>query len=357
MSSVEVDFAMLPEVMTEVREHLSELEHDLHKLVQTPSSNDLLSSSFRHMHTIKGDFSYCHAEPIMQFVHQLEGVLQSLRERRFQCSALIAEALIQGMDQIQDMMETLAATHQYDRTPRDTLLEQIRQLAQARSQDDADQAARHVLLALHESGFMQAPAEPASPASITRAQHLGQQLATALEVRIPAWEGRSALQLDLVQMLNAQYQHPYNTDALTLATLWHDAGLLALPDALLQKTPLAKTPDWELYATHPERSACWLLSMAPDCAEAAQIIRQHHLGINGLGILAPEHDMPPHPGALMLGCADLLWEQVAGLSGEDFRRGVLRTLFEVNGGLETRFDAELINAFAAVAKGMQGRDR
>jgi len=356
MRAVEVDFAMLPEVMTEVREHLSELERDLHKLVQAPANHDLLSSAFRHMHTIKGDFGYCHAEPIMQFVHQLEGVLQTLRERRFQCSALVAEALVQGMDQVQDMMETLASTREYGPTPSESLLEQIRALGLARDQDTADQAARHILLALHETGVAQAPAQPASSTSIALARQHGQQLAAALESRLPAWEGRASFQLELVNLLNAQYLHPCDADALELATLWHDVGLLALPDALLLRPPLPKTPEWPVYAAHPELAARWLATIAPDCAEALHIIRQHHLGVDGRGIPAPEHELPPHPAALMLACADLLWDQVAGLRGEEFRRGVLRTLFEVNAGLESRFDAPLINAFDAAAKSMQARE-
>lgn len=356
MSATEVDFAMLPEVMTEVREHLSELERDLHKLVQTPTNNDLLSSAFRHMHTIKGDFGYCHAEPIMHFVHQLEGVLQALRERRFQCSALIAEALIQSMDQIQDMMETLASTRDYDHTPRDLLLEQIRELALAQSQEIADQAARHTLLALHESGMIQPETRPVTANSLVRARSLGHQLAAALESRLSTWDGRSAFQLELVQILNAHYPHPVTAEALELAVLWHDVSLLALPDQVLLSMPHAKSPEWAAYAKHPADSANWLLCVASDCTEAAHIIRQHHLGVDGRGIVAPDHELPPHPGALMLACADLLWDRIAGLSGEDFRRGVLRTLFEINGGLETRFDAATINAFDAATRAMQGRE-
>lgn len=356
MDAVDVDFSMLPEVLTEVREHLAELERDLHKLVQSPASNDLLSSAFRHMHTIKGDFGYCHAEPIMDFVHHLEGVLQTLRERRYPCSALVAEALIQGMDQIQSMMETLAATHAFDATPREVLIERIRLLAQARNQDDADQCARHVLLALHESGMPTLQQAAASPAGIARAQSVGAQLQAALVLRNPALEGRLALQMELVLQLNAQYLRPSNSEALRLAVLWHDVGLLALPDSLQVSAPLPGNAEWSSYATHPELAARWLLATAPDCTEAAQIVRQHHLGVNGRGIPAPGDALPPHPGALMLASADLLWEHVAGLSGEDFRRGILRTLFEVNGGLETRFDPSLINAFDAVARKMTARE-
>jgi hypothetical protein len=53
---------------------------------------------------------------------------------------------------------------------------------------------------------------------------------------------------------------------------------------------------------------------------------------------------------MMLACADLLHERVVGLKGEDYRRGVLRTVFDVNGGLDSHFDASVINAFQAISR-------
>lgn len=361
MNAEEVDFSILPEVMLEVQEHLGELERDLHRLVQAPTSVDLLGSVFRHMHTIKGDFGYCHAQPITDFVHQLESVLQSLRERRFHCSALIAESLVQSMDQVQAMMETLARTRQFDDTPRNVLLDHIRQLAQSRNQQAADQAAKLVLLNLHDAHLGERdpnrpPAPPISSENTARALALGELLAQALELRLPAWQNRAQLQRRLVLALNEHLPSPLPEDILSIAVYWHDAGLLSLPDRLLQTPPLPQTPDWTLYAPHPERAAVWLLSIAPDQLEAAQIIRQHHLWVNGAGIAAPDYALPPHPGALMLACADLLHQRVAGLDGEAYRRGVLRTLFDVNGGLETRFDATLINAFEIVARELTATD-
>ncbi|SFN21967.1 Hpt domain-containing protein [Formivibrio citricus] len=354
MYAEEVDFSILPEVLVEVQEHLNELERDLHRLVQDPVSNDLLSSAFRHMHTIKGDFSYCHAAPIADFVHQLEGVLQSLRERKFQCSALVAEALVQSMDQVQSMMDTLARSKRFDGIARGVLTGHIKQLAQARGQESADQAARQILLTIHDEFLGERDAEVASaPAvsaeSIVRATALGEQLAQGLALRMPRWKNRIHQQRNLVLALNERYPFPTPPETLTIAVYWHDVGLLAAPDAHLQSPPQPKSPDWAAYSAHPERAATWLLSIAPDCTEVAQIIRQHHLWANGAGIAAPAYGLPPHQGAMMLACADMLHDNVAGLSGEDYRRGVLRTLFDVTGGLETRFDAALINAFEAVA--------
>ena len=358
MNTESVDFDLLPEVMVEVQDHLPELERDLHQLVQYPDSLELLASAFRHMHTIKGDFGYCRATPIMEYVHHLEGVMQSLRSRVFQCSALVAEALLQSMDLIHGMMQSLLESRKFGRTPPPRLIVLIDQLAQARTQPAADQAARMVLLSLHDPWQDEAePALPAAPAaaadSIRRALALGVQLSEALVLRQPAWRGRSAMQLALVLALNAQYSQPSDPEVLEIAVYWHDVGLLAAPDQVLCHHPTQKPADWGDYVAHPERAASWLLSVAPDCSEAAQIIRQHHAWANGKGIVAQGYPHLPHQGAQMLACADLWFERIKGLSGEDYRRGMLRALFDVNGLLDSQFDALLINAFEALAQDFQ----
>lgn len=149
MEQDDIDFEMLPEVLDEVREHLPSLEQDLHRLVRTPDDADLLASAFRHMHTIKGDFSYCRATHVVDFVHQLEGVMQSLRARTFDCSAQVAEALLQSIDQLADMMQDLAECRPFDEVSYHSLAYLIDKLASAGSQEDADNSARDILMAVH----------------------------------------------------------------------------------------------------------------------------------------------------------------------------------------------------------------
>ncbi|MFC4161397.1 Hpt domain-containing protein [Chitinimonas lacunae] len=356
MNAVEVDFSLLPDVVTEVQEHLPQLERDLHQLVHTPDSAELLGSAFRHMHTIKGDFGYCGATPLLEFVHRLESVLQAMRDGRFLCSALVAEALLQSMDLVQSIMLNLAQDETFSEVPSEPLQGLIDRLASARSQQAADQVARLVLLGLHgtwlEEENGQPPPPPPSPENLARAWALGQQLELALLARRPDWRGRAATQQALVLALNRCYPNPVDEETLKLAVCWHEVGLLALPDSLLYQAPQPspRAPEWAAYAAYPGRSAAWLLAVAADCLEAAQIVRQHRTWANGKGIPDPEHSGAPHRGALMLACADLFHDRVAGLQGEEYRRGVLRTLFDVNAGLDTRFDALLVNAFAAVAK-------
>lgn len=352
-----VDFDLLPDVIIEVEEHLPELERNLHQLVETPDSGELLDSAFRHMHTIKGDFGYCHATPIMEYVHRLESVMQSLRSRTFACSTLVAESLLQSMDLIRDMMETLLATRQYGPGPSATLTRLIDKLAQASQQTEADDVARHILLTLHGQWREPGEGNPAPPGpSLTSAQHalaLGQQLTDALAARNPAWQKRADLQQALVSALNDHYPYPTDPTTLEIAVLWHDVGLLAATDAPLQIHPQQKAEHWNDYVAHTERAANWLLSIAPDCTEAAQIIRQHHAWANGKGIVAPQYPLPVHQGAQMLACADFWFERIKDTPPEEFRRAMLRMLFDINGLLDIQFDAMLNNAFEALAHQFQ----
>ncbi|QDQ28881.1 hypothetical protein FNU76_22405 [Chitinimonas arctica] len=362
MDSEQVNFELLQDVMTELQDHLPLLEDDLHQLVRFPESVELVASAFRHMHSIKGDFSYCQATPIAEFVHRLENVMQSLRERRYLSSALISEAILQSMDRVRDMAMVLRSTRRFDETPLTGLLASIDELAEAGSQAAADQAARHILLAAHSPGELLqtvsrwapagAEATPAAAAAVNSdaALRLGQQLASALGARHPPWHDRAARQLAMVLELNRHHSQKVAEAPLTLAVYWHDVGLLALPDALLANPPRAKDPQWPDWCQHPERAAQWLLTVDPGCEEAAQIIRQHHQWSDRRGFPARLGSEPLHPGAQMVACVDLFQDSVAGLCGEEYRRAALRAVFDIHGDLDTRFDAFLINAFQAVSR-------
>ncbi|WP_269532016.1 HD domain-containing phosphohydrolase [Chitinimonas sp. BJYL2] len=361
MNVAEVDFELLPDVMTEISDHLPALETDMQELVRYPDSVDLVSSAFRHVHTIKGDFVYCKATPIAELVNLVENVLQALREHRYACSPFVCEAVLQSMDRVREMARVLNTTRRFDETPIGGLLRAVEELGMAIGQPAADQAARHVLIAAHDPGDLipSGPvvvATPPIPAAVYSVAHRqGLLLSQCLVQRIPAWHDRAERQLELVLALNQHYPQPQNVQALTLAVLWHDVGMLALPDAMLDKPPAnAKEAGWELWTGHPERSAQCLQALGKGLDEAALIIRQHHHWADGRGF--PSRTQPLHPGAQMLACADHFYSSVHKYGGDD-RRGALRAVFDIHGGLDTRFDAMLVNAFTAMAQSWAAEGR
>jgi len=358
MDSTQVDFELLQEVMVDLQDRLPLLEDDLHQLERFRESPELVASAFRHVHTIKSDFAYCGAAPIADFLHRLENVLQCLRERRYLNSALIAEAVLQSLDRVRDMAMTLRNTRRFDETPLDGLLASIDELGGASSQATADQAARHVLLAAHSPGLILqvtsrwaegAPPVLAGPA-FDAALAQGKQLAQALGERYPPWQGRAQSQLEIVLSLNRHYPQPLPEPSLSLAVYWHDVAMLAQADGMFTRPPSGpKEAEWQRWTEHPAQAADWLLSVCPAAEETATMIRQHHQWADGRGFPLRGGPSPLHPGAQMLACADLFHAGVAGFSGEDYRRAALRAVFDIHGGLDTRFDALLINAFQAAS--------
>ncbi|GAB3265598.1 HD-GYP domain-containing protein [Chitinimonas naiadis] len=355
MESEQVNFELLQEVMIELQDRLPLLEDDMHQLERFRESPELIASAFRHVHTIKSDFAYCGATPIADFLHRLEDVLQSLRERRFLNSALIAEAVLQSLDRVRDMAMTLRSTRRFDETPLDGLLASIDELSRATSQAAADQAARHVLLAAHSPGTILQGASrwadqgTAAGPAVEHAIALGTQLCGALGARHLPWLDRANSQISIIRSLNRHYPTPLNDQALVLSVYWHDVAMLALPDTVFAKPPTPKDEGWQRWSEHPEVSAQWLLAICPGAEEAAVIVRQHHQWADGRGFPLRKMQESLHPGAQMLACADLFYEGVAGLKGEEYRRAALRAVFDIHGGLDTRFDALLINAFQAAS--------
>lgn len=358
MDVSQVDFDLLKEVVVELQDRLPLLEDDIQLLVRFRESPDLIAGAFRHMHTIKSDFTYCGAKPIADFVHHLESVLQSLREKRFLCTPLVAEAVLQSMDRLRDMALVLRRTHRFDDTPLNGLIASIEELANARNQAYADQAARHVLLAAHNPsdlpphGNWAAPGSGVAASGIDKTIHLGEHLAQALAARHPAWSRRVACQLDIARVLNQRYSQPVDDQQLMVAVLWHDVGMLTLADEVFATPQQPQEPHLAAWVAHPEHSAQWLLAGSSGYDEAALMIRQHHQWADGRGYPARGSPTALHPGAQILACVDRFYEIVAGLDGEAYRRSALRAVFDIHGGLDTRFDALLINAFQDAAQAL-----
>jgi chemotaxis protein histidine kinase CheA len=339
MTTNPINFDLLPDALAESEDRVSDLEFDLHRLVAAPTDTALIASAFRQMHTIKSDFAYCNIAPITDHFHALEGVLQSLRERRFQCSALVAEAVLQCTIQLCDSAAGLLQHGLLQPEPDARLARFIARLADSHSQADADEAARQLLLLVHGALGEPDASIGIDPALAAQARGLGEALHAALAQRLPGWQDRAAWQQTLVAALNLKGRFGVDAALLDIAVLWHDLGLLARPDMALRGGHPKIDP------THPDAAASWLLALDARLAPAADWVRQHHQAPQ------PTSGLPALPVAVQLmACADLCFERVAGRTGEDFQRGLLRTVFDVSGGLDRRFHASVVAAFEAVAQ-------
>ena len=71
----DIEAYVIEEFVTEFHEVHNEIEDILLQLENLPDNADLLNNIFRYVHTVKGNLQMIGLDPISEFVHSLENVL------------------------------------------------------------------------------------------------------------------------------------------------------------------------------------------------------------------------------------------------------------------------------------------
>src|SRR5216683_3166959 len=100
---------ILSEFITESRENLSQLDHDLVELEKDPQSAELLASVFRTFHTIKGVAGFLNFSRLEAVAHAAEDLLGMLRDGRLLLDAPITSALLAADDAVRHMLAVVEA--------------------------------------------------------------------------------------------------------------------------------------------------------------------------------------------------------------------------------------------------------
>jgi len=89
----------------EVTEHLSVLESGLLTLEQNPNDVEVLNRIFRSVHTIKGAGPMFGFTTMSRFAHEVETVLDPLRNRKFSATREIVDLLLESADCLKMLVE------------------------------------------------------------------------------------------------------------------------------------------------------------------------------------------------------------------------------------------------------------
>lgn len=89
----------------EATEHLANMESGLLQLEHAPDDLDLLNSIFRGAHTIKGAAGTFGFPDVAHFTHDLENVLDQMREGTVQPNADLVEVLLRNVDTLGALLE------------------------------------------------------------------------------------------------------------------------------------------------------------------------------------------------------------------------------------------------------------
>src|SRR6202795_4974452 len=103
---------LIKEFLVESNENLDRLDSELVKLETDPSSQELLSSIFRTIHTIKGTCGFLGFSKLEKVAHVGENLLAHLRDGQLTLNPAITTALLGMVDAVRQMLKEIESTGQ-----------------------------------------------------------------------------------------------------------------------------------------------------------------------------------------------------------------------------------------------------
>ena len=113
MKEAIVQYDVDPEVMTgfldESEESIATLDSLFVELEQQPKDKDIIGSIFRIAHSVKGLAAFLNLKAIKDLTHNLENVLDNLRDDKLCVNSTIIDCLLTGFDEVSNMVTRVRA--------------------------------------------------------------------------------------------------------------------------------------------------------------------------------------------------------------------------------------------------------
>src|SRR6201993_4863189 len=100
---------LIKDFLVESIENLDRLDSELVKLESDPSSEELLGSIFRTIHTIKGSCGFLGFSKLEKVAHAGESLLSLLREGNLLLSEAVTSGLLAMVDAVRCMLSEIQA--------------------------------------------------------------------------------------------------------------------------------------------------------------------------------------------------------------------------------------------------------
>ena len=104
----EEDIRLARDFVNEAREHLEGIESATLALENSPNDPQLINAIFRPFHTIKGVSGFLNFRDINQLAHDLENVLDLLRQGQITTERHLVDLILDGMDLLKRMLDNVS---------------------------------------------------------------------------------------------------------------------------------------------------------------------------------------------------------------------------------------------------------
>ncbi|MDM4770779.1 chemotaxis protein CheA [Solimonas sp. SE-A11] len=123
-----VDDDIKRDFLQEAGELVQRLSEQLIDLEKSPDDPELLNAVFRAFHTVKGGAGFLELHPLVELCHVTEDVCNGLRSGQVKLDSTMMDCLLQSLDQVQLMLDSVAKDEALRAAPED-LVDALRTLA------------------------------------------------------------------------------------------------------------------------------------------------------------------------------------------------------------------------------------
>lgn len=338
----EIEDHIIEEFTTEFHEAHDEIEDILLKLEHQPNNTELLNNIFRYVHTVKGNLQMIGLDPISEFVHSLESVLDKIRKNVLKFDRQLSDVILLSMDLTREMCDLVFGRKPLDISTARAVQQELRQIAES-PQEKMAQHANQILRILDPNIVEDDTVEHKQDLEFFI------HMAVTMESRSPYWEGRTNRILQFARDMNELSGFAVNQEQLDAAVYLHDTGMAFLPLDILHKSSKLTDAEFAKIKIHPQLGA-ELLGRIPGWEDAQQIVLQHHEREDGKGYPKSLRGKNICDGAKILAIADTFEAMTQERANREYKRPLLRAISEINSCSDSQFSATWVDIFNQVIR-------
>jgi chemotaxis protein histidine kinase CheA len=114
--SADIDESVMEEFFVEIHNILNDLNEDIFQLEKEPTNARRINTIFRHFHSIKGNFIMTGFTNVGAFVHEVESVLDRIRENELKVDQSIIDLLLDSVKNLENGLSQIRAGRSYEVT-------------------------------------------------------------------------------------------------------------------------------------------------------------------------------------------------------------------------------------------------
>ncbi|MGH1484864.1 MAG: HD domain-containing phosphohydrolase [Cellvibrionaceae bacterium] len=378
--TIAIDIDVADELMSSFEDHYEILQTSLNKLIHNADDAELINTTFRSMHTVKGNAAMMQITPLVDYAHEVEEAISAMRSGYFAPTPTLCDLLLTAVDRLRDLHTKYLFNKEIAPINEKDIARTFGAMANARSAEEVDVLCKELISLFAppeanpknntEEDNASAENESTKTVSISNIEkttvsnhkdylELSEQqqedlilfriLSLQVDEQNDFWNQRTDLILYLALRTIELTDKALDKTQLVAAVYMHDAGMAFVPDNIVNKNNKLNAMETKKLQQHPVWGYNLLKRMA-GWEDAAQIVLEHHERIDGEGYPYQKKGDELTEGAKLLAILDAYYAMTNLRADRSHRRSIMRAISEINACIDTQFCSYWVSLFNDVIR-------